>query len=73
MRLTNRYGLCFPDSEGTHSYQLLLITLKIPQLNPVTNSHGLPGGSASFRAFPRRAVLCGCTAKVNDVPVCTVR
>ena len=43
MRLTSRHGLCLLGSEGTHSYQLLLITLKIPQPHPAANSLSLPG------------------------------
>lgn len=67
-RLTSWHGLYLPGSEGTHCYQLLLITLKIPQPHPVANSRDLSGRSASFRT-----VLQSGTTEVNDFPTRTVR
>lgn len=67
-RLTSWHGLYLPGSEGTHCYQLLLITLKIPQPHPVANSRDLSGRSASFRT-----VLQSGTTEVNDFPTRAVR
>lgn len=65
---TSWQGLYLPDSEGTHCYQLLLITLKIPQPHPVANGRDLSGRSVSFRT-----VLQSGTTEVNDFPTRTVR
>lgn len=54
--LTDRQGPYRPGSEGTYSYQFLLIALKIPQPRPAANSHAPSGRSASFRASPGRAL-----------------
>lgn len=55
--LSDRHGPYLPGSEGTYSYQFLLIALKISQPHPVANSHGLCARSASLSGpSPGRAI-----------------
>lgn len=68
-RLTSWHGLYLPGSEGRHSYQLLLIALKIPQPQPAAKGHSLLGRSASFRAWAWNSCFQSCSAEVNDTPI----